>query len=805
MNAVKEGEHLTCYHCGENCNGSIVSDSRNFCCEGCKTVYEILNENNLCSYYNLNDMPGVTVNKEVNSKRFAYLDDEQVKSKLINFSDGNVSTVTFYIPQIHCSSCIFLLENLYKIKDGVTRSVVNFMKREVSITYNSDKLSLKTVVEALSAIGYEPSINLNDLDRKEKSDHLRRYYMRIGIAFFAFGNMMLLSFPEYLGLNVLAESPFRKFFGYLNFLLALPVMFYCAQEFFVSAWNAVKQKSLNMDIPIVLGILAMFIRSTYEVFSHTGAGYFDTLGSLILLMLIGRLFQNKTYDTLSFERDYKSYFPVAVTVINNGKENSIPLTRLRISDRLLIRNMELIPADSILIKGNANIDYSFVTGEATPIAKPVGSTLFAGGKHIGSAIEVEVIKEVSHSYLTELWNDVAFRKEGKENVTSLATKVSKWFTPIVMLIAIAASMYWWNKDFHKALNAFTSVLIITCPCALALASPFTLGNVLRILGRNRVYLKNALVIEKLAKIDSIVFDKTGTLTNTKEAKIEFVGAPLSEYELRLVKSLVYHSSHPLSRKVYDLLADVKMISTHDFKEIEGKGIEGWVDENCVRIGSKRYLHNDDNPLTAERSDFNHASKVYVGFNGEIKGFFLVKNEYRKGFGKLMETLKRTFGIYVVSGDNDAEKNFLKLHVPETNLIFHQQPTDKLNFIKELQKNMRNVMMLGDGLNDAGALRQSDVGIAISDNINNFSPACDGIIEANEFENLPAFLMYAKDGVNIIKASFVISLLYNSLGIYFAVQGTMSPIVAAILMPVSSVTIILFTTIASNVLGRKRGF
>ncbi|MFN8321679.1 MAG: heavy metal translocating P-type ATPase metal-binding domain-containing protein [Chitinophagales bacterium] len=805
MNAVKEEEHLTCYHCGENCNGSIVSNTHSFCCEGCKTVYEILNENNLCSYYNLNEKPGVTVGKEINTKRFAYLDDEQVKSKLINFADGKIATVTFYIPQIHCSSCIFLLENLYKIKDGVTRSLVNFMKREVSITYNTDKLSLKNVVEALTAIGYEPVINLNDLDRKEKSDHLRRYYMRIGIAFFAFGNMMLLSFPEYLGLNALAESPFRKFFGYLNFVLALPVMFYCAQEFFVSAWNALKQKALNMDIPIVLGILAMFVRSTYEVFSHTGAGYFDTLGSLILLMLIGRLFQNKTYDTLSFERDYKSYFPVAVTVINNGKENSIPLIKLRVADRLLIRNMELIPADSVLIKGNANIDYSFVTGEATPIAKQVGSTLFAGGKHIGSAIEIEVVKEVSHSYLTELWNDTAFRKEGKENVTSLATKVSKWFTPIVIIIAIAASIYWWNKDLHRALNAFTSVLIITCPCALALASPFTLGNVLRILSRNRVYLKNALVVEKLAKIDSVVFDKTGTLTNTKEAKIEFIGEPLSEYELRLVKSLVYHSSHPLSRKVYDLLVEVKLISTQDFKEIEGKGIEGWVDENCVRIGSKRYLHNDDNPLTAERSDFNHASKVFVGINGKIKGFFLVKNEYRKGFGKLMDTLKKQFAIYVVSGDNDAEKNFLKQYVPVANLIFHQQPADKLSFIKGLQERNQNVMMLGDGLNDAGALRQSDVGIAISDNINNFSPACDGIIEANEFENLPAFMNYAKDGVNIIKASFVISLLYNSLGLYFAIQGTMSPIVAAVLMPVSSVTIILFTTITSNLMGRKRGF
>lgn len=814
----------TCYHCGDDCDGSIVLNTHAFCCHGCKTVYEILDQNNLCNYYDFNQTPGTSLKNQVPTKRFEYLDDEEVKSKLLHFNDGNISTVTFYVPQIHCSSCIFLLENLYKLKDGIHRSVVNFMKREASISFDNTKLSLRNVVELMASIGYEPKINLNDLDRKEKKDHLKRYYLKIGIAFFCFGNMMLLSFPEYLGMDIIAESPFRKFFGYLNFLLALPVMFYSAQEFFFSALNALKQKSLNMDIPIALGIVAMFIRSSYEVFSHTGAGYFDTLGSLVLLMLIGRLFQNKTYDTLSFERDYKSYFPVAVTVVNNGKETSIPLTKLRIGDRLLVRNMELIPADAILLKGKASIDYSFVTGEATPVSKQSGDTIYAGGRHIGPTIQMEVTKEVSHSYLTRLWNDAAFRKDGNANITSLATRVSQWFTPAVIAIAAVACLYWWNKDMRLALNAFTSVLIITCPCALSLSSPFTLGNILRILSRNRIYLKNALVVEQLAKINTLVFDKTGTLTNTKQAEIEFVGvgemgqgtseevklshAPcpmsLSNYELSLVKSLTYHSSHPLSRKVFDLLKEVEVIPTENFKETEGMGIEGWVDENCVRIGSKKYLLENQSSHVSS-SGFNHASKVYVGINGEVKGYFLIKNEYRQGFGALIERLKRSFSIYVVSGDNDAEKNFLKQHVPESNLIFHQQPADKLEVIKGLQRKKHYVLMLGDGLNDAGALKQSDVGIAISDDVNNFSPACDGIIEAGQFSRLDSFISFAADGVSIIKASFIISLLYNVVGIYFAVQGTMSPLIAAVIMPISSATIILFTTIASNIAGKRRGF
>ena len=805
MNAVKDKESLTCYHCGESCDGSIVAHQHKFCCNGCKTVFEILDENNLCSYYDMNASPGSSFSKQVNAKKFAYLEDEQVAEQLIQFKDRNISTVTFYMPQIHCSSCIFLLENLFKIKDGIKRSNVNFLKREVHITFDNSKLNLRQVVETLASLGYDPHINLNDLTRKEKQHHLRKYYLKIGVAFFCFGNIMLLSFPEYLGIDALTETPLRKFFGYLNFGLALPILFYCAQEFFVSAWSAMKQKALNMDFPIVLGILAMFIRSSYEIFSHSGGGYFDTMASLVMLMLIGRLFQNRTYDTLSFERDYKSYFPVAVTTINNGNETTIPLTNVRLGDRMLVRNMELIPADSVLIKGKGNIDYSFVTGEATPITKNSGDLIYAGGKQLGGAIELDVMKDVSHSYLTQLWNDSAFTKEGKDNITSLATQVSNWFTPIVIAIAFIASAYWWNKDLHKALNAFTSLLIITCPCALALSSPFTLGNILRILGRNKIYLKNAITIEKLAQINSIVFDKTGTLTNTKNAKIEYQTTDkisLSDYEIQLVKSLVYHSSHPLSKKVYEHLKGVKVITTEDFKEEEGKGIEGWVDENCVRIGSKKFLCGEVNTYGSHISDFRHASKVYVGINGKVRGFFLVKNEYRKGFGKLMNKLRSRFETYVVSGDNDAEKNFLSQYVKEKNLVFHQQPADKLNVIKKIQSSGKSVMMVGDGLNDAGALKQAEVGIAISDDVNNFSPACDGIIDSSQFDKIETLLNYSKAGVNIIKASFVISLCYNVLGMFFAVQGTMSPLVAAVLMPVSSVTIILFTTLASTVAGKK---
>ncbi|MFM2306714.1 MAG: hypothetical protein RLZZ367_1383 [Bacteroidota bacterium] len=795
------GVTTMCYHCGASCDGHIVASSRVFCCEGCKTVYEILNDNGLCDFYALNNQPGTSLKDTASRKRFEFLDDELVQRKLIKFSNGTTSKVTLYVPKMHCSSCIYLLENLHRVNPGIASSIVNFGKREVSITYNNSAITLRQVAEQLAAIGYEPLIQLDSLNAPAAGNSLRTYYIKIGIAFFAFGNIMLLSFPEYLGLNALTESVFHRFFGYINFALALPVMFYCAGEFFSSAWHAVRQRTLNMDVPIAMGILAMFVRSSYEVFSQTGAGYFDTLASLVLLMLIGRLFQNKTYESLSFERDYQSYFPVAVTVVNNNHEQQIPLVKLRTHDHILVRNMELIPADAILLKGQANIDYSFVTGEATPIPKKTGDIIYAGGKQVGGVIEMEVIKEVSQSYLTQLWNDAAFDKNSQKHITSLATQVSRWFTPVIMFVATVAMLFWWNTDLHRALNAFTSVLIIACPCALALSSPFTLGNVLRLLGRHRIYLKNALTIEKLAQVNTIVFDKTGTLTNTKNARIDFVDpagqpAELNAAELKLVKSLVYHSSHPLSKKVNELLNGYPRYQVESFKEAEGRGIEGWIEEKHVKIGSKKYIYGEHYPGVNAESDFRHASKVYVSIDGDVKGFFLVKNEYRQGFGYLIKQLGSYNDVYILSGDNDAERNFLKQYVPESNLQFNRTPGGKLEFIKERQQSGAQVMMVGDGLNDAGALQQANVGMVISDDVNNFSPACDAIVEANQFENIDRLLRVARNSMTVIKLSFAISLLYNCVGIWFAAQGTMSPIVAAILMPLSSVTIITFTTLGS---------
>ncbi|MEO8148212.1 MAG: heavy metal translocating P-type ATPase metal-binding domain-containing protein [Bacteroidia bacterium] len=791
---------ILCYHCGDDCpNNFIAIDDKLFCCEGCKLVYEILQENNLCTYYNLYEKPGIKT-QAVTGNRFNFLDEVTIQQKLISFKNRNEIHITFHIPEIHCSSCIWLLENFQRVDKGVIQSKVNFLKKEVYFVYDETKTSLRKIVEALTSVGYEPSIHLDSIEKKEKRKTNRDRIIRIGIAGFCFGNIMMLSFPEYFSSGNIVDAGLKSFFSYLILLLSLPVFFYSASEFFVKSYQSLKQKTTSIDVPIALGIAAIFIRSSYEIISHTGAGYFDSGSGLIFFMLIGRWFQDYTFDALSFERDYKSYFPVAVTTLKKRIEKSVAVNDLKINDIVLIRNNEIIPVDGTLIKGNAHIDYSFVTGESLPVYVKAGEFIFAGGKQTGSIIELIVTKEISQSHLTQLWNnDVVKSHESK--FEKLVKAISRYFIVVTLLIASIAAVYWWNIDVRKAVNAFTAVLVIACPCALALSAPFTYGNILRILGKKKIFLRNYHVVERLADINTIVFDKTGTLTENNSSEIKFVGEDLNEEEQQMIFSLARHSSHPLSKLLAKHFIFKTFLNENKYQEIPGQGITAIINDTLVKAGSDEFI------LGKKKVSENNFTKVYVSFNEECKGYFVFKNNYRFGLKELAhKLLKNKFRIAVLSGDNNAEKtvleNLLSKHVE---MRFDESPSGKLDYINFLHEKKFKVMMIGDGLNDAGALRHSDVGISIADNTNNFTPASDAIMDSSQLENLYKLIAYSKSASHIIIWSFIISLLYNFIGLSFAVTGTLSPLTAAILMPISTVSLVLFTVIASTVKGIVFGF
>jgi Cu+-exporting ATPase len=765
-------------------------------------VYLLLNENKLCNYYNLDKSPGIKAKGKFISERFAYLDDESIINKLVQFSSDEQVNVVFQLPQIHCSSCIFLLENLHKINEGIITSKSNFQKKEVFITYNPQLISLRKVVELLSFVGYEPAISLNDTIKKKPINFNRQQIYKIGIAGFCFSNIMMLSFPEYFSGGKINEAGLKETFTWINLALSLPVLFFSASGIFISAWKGIRQKYLNIDAPIGLAIVVTFARSYYEIISGHGAGYLDSGTGIVFFLLIGRWFQNKTYDSFSFDRDYRSYFPLGTTIIKNGIEKNIPVTQLQKTNRIILRNEEMIPADSILIKGDAHIDYSFVSGENTPVEKNAGDLIYAGGKQKGSAIELEIIKEVSQSYITQLWNNEIFNSKKNEE-KSFIHPWSRYFTLTLFTVAFCTILFWWRYDSSKILPAVTAVLIVACPCSLLLSATFTYGNMLRIFGKNKLYLKNASVIEALAKINAVILDKTGTLTQNKSSLVSYEGTPLSPVELMAVKNIASQSAHPLSKMIsYSLKSEVGTQQVQKFKEHAGKGLEATINNVNVKMGSADFINQFDHAIIS----YDTRTNVHVMVNNVHMGRFEVNNQYRDGIGDLAGNLyKEKFSIYVLSGDNNSEKERLKkIFHKNTRLLFNQSPQQKLDFVKSIQQQQKNVLMLGDGLNDAGALRQSNVGIAVSDDTSQFSPACDAILDGDSVKLLDRFIAYAKSGKNIVRASFILSILYNIIGLSFAVQGLLSPMVAAILMPLSSISIVLLVTAMSSLSARLKG-
>ena len=802
MEKLSSGTQLSCYHCGEACvHEKIKLEEKFFCCEGCKMVYEILNQNDLCEYYDLNQTPGISQKIKVRADKFAFLEDGQIIQKLIQFTDGSQTHVSFYLPQMHCSSCLWLLENVHRINKGVVSSRVNFARKEVFVVFNNDTTTLRKVVETLTGIGYEPHISLQGMGEVKHAAYNRTRLLKIGIAGFCFSNIMMMSLPEYFAIGGYMQEKVGLAFRYINFILALPVFFYCATEFFTGAWAGLKNKFLNIDAPVALAVLLTFGRSLYEMFVLNSAGYFDSMSGIVFFMLVGRWAQDKTQRAIAFDRDFKSFFPIAVNVQNSAGGFAPTLVEnLKENDVIEIYNNELIPADAILSKGKAEIDYSFVSGESIPVVKEVGEIIYAGGKQLGEKLQLIVIKKVSQSYLTNLWNKDVFKEEKKE--ANFLHQLSTYFTVIVFIISAISAIYWLNRgEVTTMWNALTTILIIACPCALLLSSTFTNGNVLRVLSKNRFYLRHPNVIGDMADIDHIVFDKTGTLTQNKKLLVEYRGKPMGEKNRILLASLLQQSTHPLSKAVFKYLGVQNTIAVEHFKNITGQGIEGWIDETYVKAGSQDFVEGG-----GEVNEVSGGAIVSVRIDHEVMGEFIISNSYRHGLGEMLGSLKKDYTLSVLSGDNDSEAaNLEKILKGESEMLFNQSPEEKLSYIKYLRevKNLK-VMMIGDGLNDAGALQQSNVGVAIAEESNNFTPASDGIFDASRFAGLHKYLKFARSGRNIILSSFVVSIIYNIIGLFFAVQGLLAPVIAAILMPASSISIILLTYGMSEWKAKKLG-
>lgn len=770
---------MKCYHCGDKVIGKAIErNDKSFCCNGCLTVFEILNENGLDQFYEINAQSGVKPTVS-NTTKFAALDIPEIFEEFINFQNKETYIVTFFLPAIHCSSCIFLLENLHRLDNSILKSEANFTSRNLTLTVKKDR-KLSEVASLLESIGYTPEL------RKSKNNvasYDKRLLFQLGVAGFAFGSVMLWTFPEYLGLDESFES-FRNFSAYLSLIVSIPVLLFSAQSYLISAFHAVRTKQLNLDIPIALGILVLFIKSAITVLQGEGSGYIDSFNGFVFFLLIGKWFQSRTYRTMSFDNDPKAYFPLGVHRVKEGKEEIVQISKINKEDQLHIFNEEIIPCDGKLFSNKAVIDTSFITGEAELITLNKGDKIYAGSKLIGTSVFIKVDSTTDQSKFASIWNQT--NKKTQSIIQNKENLLSKYFLIAVSLVASGAATAWWFIDPSQIISIVTAVLVVACPCALALSFPFVYGNALRKLGRNGLYFRDSSEIQNLNKIDHIVFDKTGTLTKDRIDGVIYIGEVLSDEIHSSALELTRQSMHPYSKSISKYLAEESGRATpvSNFQEISGMGVKGELaDGSILKIGNANFVNAEE----------NNQSGSFIAKNDKILGFYKFESTLREGVLDVIKSLSKQYKLSLLSGDKSTDMSLFNDVEEQITMHFNLSPSDKKEMIIKFKESGDRVLFIGDGLNDSEALINADLGISVAEDEFRFTPKCDAIIKSQVIKKLPQFLSFGSFTKSALRICLYFSLFYNLVGITFAVLGYVTPLFAAILMPVSSISIVFLST------------
>lgn len=783
-----------CYHCGQKAPLEEEHESELFfCCAGCEMVYHIIHDHQLSSFYSHYPQKGVAPKQE---KNYAFLSDESLWEHWVQFRDGGKIRVLLSVPNIHCSACVWLLEHLSHMEEAIVHSHVNLSKRTLSVVFEEEKLSMYALAVLLDRLGYPPDFSLGAQQKSQQHKRKRSLWLKIGVAGFAFGNTMFLALPTYFEKSEPWLDGLRPWFDVIMFGLSIPVVFYAAQHYFIKSYKSIRQRVWSLDIPIALGISVLFLKSTHAAFIAHELPYFDSLAGLVFFLLIGHYMQQNVYATADFEHEYASFFPIGVSLVKGEVEESVvSVGKIKKGDVMMLRPEEIIPVDGIIQHGLAQIDYSFVTGESTPVTKEKGEWVFAGGRIKECVAFIQAEKVMDESFLLQLWKQDLTEHHTKTEKPSFSDRISKYFTPAILAISALSGVFWWFTDASRVVEVVVAVLIVACPCALALSSPFIMGYMVRYFGSLGILLKNNTVIEKIVDTQHWVFDKTGTLTDSSKMEVQFVGdSPLSDVERQVIKSMVYQSSHPLSKALFHHLNGTSWNKELICKHIVGKGITVDIDSVCYKIGSADFAQVSlKQPAKAG---------IHVSIGTQYRGCYQIRQTFRPYLYRLFQNSPVEKNS-VVSGDSSKDLDVLSCFINKsTSLHFEQSPFDKVNYIKSLQAKGEKVLMMGDGLNDSGALMQSDVGIAVREDTHMFTPRCDAILDASQISVLPVFYWGMKKSIQLVYVSFIFSLIYNILGISIAVSGGLNPIIAAILMPLSSISVVAFASIATAQLFKK---
>ena len=785
-----------CAHCGLDVPAGLVEAGaeRQFCCTGCRTAYAILNEHGLGQYYAFGEKRDLPVRPT--GKRYEEFDHEAFRTLYVTPMKGGLCRTELYLEGVHCSSCVWLVERVPLLLSGVVRAELDIRRSRAHVEWDPAVVSLSAVAQQLDVLGYAPhpyrGVAAETMRRKED----RAMLMRIGIAGALAGNIMLLALALYSGWFSGMEAEYERYFRVISMLLTIPSLFGPGWLFFQGALASVRTRRLHIDLPIAIALLAGFTRGAINTISGSGPIYFDAVGTLVFLLLSGRFLQNRGQRAAADAAELLgSLAPNAARIIDADGERELPVEALLPGMLMSVRSGETFAADGEVTEGRSAVDCSLLTGEPRPEAVDVGATVFAGTVNLTGALRVKVTHAGEMSRIGALLRRMEESARRRAPVVQLANSIAGWFVAVVLVVAVIAYLYGLRHDPVHALDNAIALLVVTCPCALGLATPLAITVGIGRAAKQGILIKGGDAIESLNRPGLIFLDKTGTVTEGRVRLVRWEGA---EWAKPMVAALERESSHPIAIAVQQAWPVVEVLEAHDVQQTVGGGIEGDVGARRVVVGAPTFVarrtgaeeHAPDVRIEALAEE--GLTPVWVAVDGVVVA--------RAGFGDPLRADARAsidrlralgWRVALLSGDHPAvvRRTALRLGLDLADAMGGASPEDKLRRVEDARGH-GTVLMVGDGVNDAAAIAAATVGVGVHGGAEASMSAADVYLSRPGLAPLVDLVEGAHRTMLVIRNNIIFSIAYNVLGASLALLGLLDPLIAAVLMPMSSLSVVL---------------
>jgi P-type Cu2+ transporter len=788
---------VACAHCQLPVPAGLVTPNaiRQFCCAGCQTAFAIIHDHGLAGYYDIAERREVPV--AASGRAFAEFDHATFHELYVRRTPDGLAQVDLYLEGVHCGACLWLVERVPLVVSGVARAELNVRRSLVRVVWDDSAVPLSRVARTLDSLGYPPhpfrGLAVEAMRRRED----RAMLARIGVAGAIAANVMLAALALYSGQFGGMEGPYERFFRWVSLVLTTPAVFGPGRVFFAGAWASLRTRTLHMDLPIALALLVGWIRGTSNTITDSGPIYFDGLAMLTFALLAGRFLQQRGQRAAADSAELLySLSPSTARVVEGDATYEVPAQALLPGMILDVRAGESFAADGTVARGRTTVDVALLTGESRPVSVTDGDRVYAGTRNVSSAVRVRVDAAGEQSRLATILQQVENSVRRRAPIVQLANRLAGWFVAVVLVIAAVTLLFWYPTNPTAAIDNAIAVLVVTCPCALALATPLAVGMAIGRAARNGILIKGGDAIERLATPGTLLLDKTGTITEARVAMTEWNGA---ECVKPLVLALEQESSHPIADGFRRAFRGIEVRSASASTHIVGGGIEGTVDGHHVLVGSQAFVEARARRNHAVATPVAHHTPVLIAVDGEIVASAGFGDPVRADARESIDALQaRGWNVGILSGDHPGVVANVgrSLGLAAEACTGGAAPEAKLRVVEQARER-GTVVMVGDGVNDAAAIAAASVGVGVHGGAEACLATADVYLANPGLASLVTLTDGASRTIGVIRRNIAFSIGYNIIGATLAVTGTITPLIAAVLMPASSLTVVLASWLSTT--------